>query len=137
VGAVAGLEEAEAGGVDGLVGDVLLAIEALGDREALGGEARELLEDGGVGAGGAEDALAGSLESEDGEEEALLVVDGGVARGRARLTASRSRCRDWGAFGAEDPLREQMLVYVSTRSLRAVPGAGAGQPLDDECEPTT
>ena len=81
VAAVAGLEEAEAEGVDGLVGDVVLAGEALGDREAVAGEAGELLEDGVVGVGGAEQAVAGDLEGEDGEQEALLVVDRGVASG--------------------------------------------------------
>src|SRR5262249_41503933 len=96
VAAVAGLEQAEAEGVDRLVGDVALAGEAPGDREAFGGQARDLLEDRIVDVGGAQEALACGLQGEDSEEEALLVVDRGVDVGaRAQEGSEAAEGLDW------------------------------------------
>ena len=105
---VARLEEAEAEGVDRLVGDLALAGEAGGDREALGGEPGELLEDGIVGVGRPQQGLAGGLEREDGEQEALLVVDRGVDVGaRAQERAQAAERLDRLAGLAQPPGRRR------------------------------
>src|SRR5262249_25726544 len=86
-----GLQQPASESVARPVGRVVLAGDPPGDREALAGEPRELLEHRIVGARGADQAVADRLERQHGEQEPLLVVDRAVdvgARPEQRLEAA-------------------------------------------------
>ena len=107
------LDQAEAERVERLVGDVVSLRELLRDRVALRGEPRELLEHRIVGARRAQDALAGGLEREQREEEALVVVDRGVeigARAEQRLERAERLDRLAGLAQALRALEQQLDV---------------------------
>src|SRR5256885_6189718 len=119
VRAIAGLDQAEAERVERLVRQILLARELLRDRVALRGKPAELVEHGIVGPGRAQDALAGGLEREQREQEALLVVDRGVEVGvRPEQRLERAERLDRLALLSQ-PLRalEQQLDVLGRRNV--------------------